>query len=141
MRLIGFNFTKINIEKLENSQGKLNITTNIDILSIEKTDTGSFELKDDVLAVEFVYFINYEPNFAKIEFKGNILLYMEPKQAKELLKSWKDKKLPDDVRISLFNIILSKSNIKALELENELNLPLHLPMPKLSKPKEENKSN
>jgi len=141
MRLIGFNFTKINIERLENSKEKLNITTNINIVSIEKTDTGSFELKDDVLAVEFTYFINYEPNFAKIEFKGNILLYMEPKQSKELLKSWEKKELPDDIRVSLFNIILSKSNIKALQLEDELNLPLHLPMPKLSKPKEENKTN
>ena len=134
---MGFNFTKVSIERLENSQGKINVNTNIDITSIEKADTGSFELKDDVLAVGFVYIINYEPNFAKIEFKGNILLYIEPKQAKELLKEWKDKKLSDDIRVFLFNLVLQKSNIKALELEEELNLPLHIPLPQLSRQNKE----
>lgn len=137
MRLIGFNFKKINIERFENYQGKLNITTNIDVSSIEKTETGSFGLKDEVIAVGFTYFINYEPHFAKIEFQGNILLYMEPKQSKELLKSWRDRKIPEDIKIALFNTILSKSNIKALELEDELNLPFHLQLPKFSKPEED----
>jgi hypothetical protein len=32
----------------------------------------------------------------------------------------------------MFNIVLKKSTIKALELEDELNLPYHIPIPKVS---------
>ena len=141
MRVLGFNFTKISIEKLENSNEKLNITTNVEFSSIEKAGSGPLELKEDVIVVGFTYFINYEPNFAKVEFKGNILLYMEPKQTKEMLKSWKDKQISDDIRIFLFNVILNKANVKAIQLEDELNLPFHLPMPRLSKQNKENKIN
>jgi len=53
--------------------------------------------------------------------------------AKEVLKGWKDKETTDDFRIFLFNIILRKSNIKALQLEDELALPPHIPLPSLNK--------
>ena len=36
-----------------------------------------------------------------------------------------------ELRMNLFNLILRKSNIKALELEDEMNLPLHIPFPPL----------
>ena len=39
------------------------------------------------------------------------------------------KKLEDDVRLKAYNMIFHKCNIKAFELEDEFNLPLHLKMP------------
>jgi hypothetical protein len=47
------------------------------------------------------------------------------------------KKIPDKMRVPIFNFIMSKCNIKALSLEDDLNLPYHIPMPRLEPPKED----
>ena len=44
---------------------------------------------------------------------------------------WKDKKMPDDFRNTLFNLILRKASLKALQLEEEMNLPIHMQLPTL----------
>ena len=46
-------------------------------------------------------------------------------------KDGSDKKIPEGIRIGLFNFIMSKCNVKALQLEDELGLPFHVPMPRL----------
>jgi len=137
MRLIGFNFTKISIKKLSNGLKDLKINTNININNIEKASTDIIKIKEDILSLKFEYELDYSPNIAKIEIEGNALLAVDSKISKEILKMWEDKKLPDDFRVSILNIIYKKSNIKAIELEEEMNLPTHIPMPVLSKPKEE----
>jgi hypothetical protein len=53
----------------------------------------------------------------------------ESKIIKDFIKQWKQKKLPEEHRILIFNVILKKSNLKAMQLEDELNLPLHIPLP------------
>jgi len=133
MRVIGFNFNKISIEKLNNKADKIKFNTKIDISSIEPLKTEVLKTKDELLKVDFTYSIIYEPDFAKIELAGTIILSVEAKIAKEVLKGWKDKETTEDFRIFLFNVILRKSNIKALQLEEELGLPLHLPFPSLNK--------
>ncbi len=130
---MGFNFTKINIERLGGSIENLKINTNIDISSIESANADFLKSKEEFVVVEFKYDINYEPNFAKIEFKGNMIVSMDSKQKKDLLKKWKDKKIPDDVQFFVFSVILRKVSVKALQLEDELNLPFHIPMPRISK--------
>jgi len=77
--------------------------------------------------------VDYSPGFAKGELEGKILIAVDPKIAKEILKQWKKKKMPEDFRLLLFNVILKKSSLKALYLEEELNLPLHMPMPSFKK--------
>lgn len=131
MKLIGFNFNKINIEKFLNKSQELKINTGIDISKISEIQTGVFKTNEGVLEVGFDYFINYEPNFAKIEFSGSLLVSIDPKMAKDVLKNWKDKKIPDGFRVDLFNLIMRKSSIRALEFEEEMNLPYHIPIPTL----------
>ena len=58
---------------------------------------------------------------------------VDPRIAREVLKGWKDKENLEEFRMFMFNVILRKSNIKALELEDELNLPPHIPLPSLNK--------
>jgi len=132
---MGFNFTKINVEKFSDKAEDLKLTTNINIEDLKEVKTASFKIKEDIIAVKFMYSINYEPQYAKIEMVGNVVFGVEPKQAREILKQWKDKKTPEEFRMVLFNTILRKTNIKALQLEEEMNLPLHMPMPSL-KPQE-----
>ena len=135
MRLMGFNFTKINIEKLENSKESLKINTNINILDIQKTDVDFIKSKEDFFIIKFKYTISYEPNFAKLEFEGNMVVSLDSKDSKNLMNDWKNHKISEEIQFSLFSIILRKSNVKALQLEDEMNLPFHIPMPRLSKQK------
>ncbi len=130
MRLIGFNFSKISAEKFKGKKGeKLKINTDMDIEDISKMEENLLKGKEEVIKVDFSYIINYNPNFAKIELKGTMLFSIDPKESKQLLKEWKKKKMPEDFRIGAFNIILKKASLKALEMEDELNLPYHVPMP------------
>jgi len=133
MRIVGFNFNKINIEKFSDKLEKLNIKTNIDISDIKSIDNNLLQTKDSLIGVKFIYTVNYEPSFAKIELAGTILFELEEKIAKEILKNWKEKTIPEDFKLILFNSILRKSNVKSLQLEDDMNLPLHISLPSLRK--------
>mgnify|MGYP001581842508 CR=1 FL=1 len=133
MRPVGFNFNKISIEKFKELGGELKFNTKIDISSISPLKSDLIKIKDEPIKIDFVYSILYEPEFAKLELAGTIILSVEPKIAREVLRGWKDKELNEDFRLFIFNIILRKANIKALSLEEELNLPPHIPLPTLSK--------
>jgi len=139
MRFIGFNFNKINIEKFNDKIENLKINTKINVSEIKNIKSDFFKTKEEIIEVKFAYFINYDPDFAKIELTGSVILSIEPKIVKDILKQWKDKKMSEDFRIMLFNIILRKSSLRALQLEDEMNLPLHMQLPSLKKQKDEEK--
>ncbi len=135
MRVIGFNFEKISAEKKKQPKGKLQINSNINIKDIkqEKIDV----VKDQpVLKLDFEFKVEYKPNIAHIKLEGLILMLVEKDESKNILKKWKKKKIPDDIRVPIFNLILTKSNLRALQLEEELNLPTHVPLPRI-RPKDE----
>ncbi len=136
MRIIGFNLTKILSERKDKPAQNLKIKSNIEISDVSK---DKIEItKQEILKIGFKFSIEYEPDFAKIELAGYLILIPEPDELKKILKSWKSKKVPDDIRIPLFNFIMTKCNIKAIPIEDELNLPLHIPMPSLKpQPKED----
>lgn len=131
MRIIGFNFKKIEVERKRDDPGKLEIKTNLDIQNIEKE---KIDIAGEILKFSFTYSINYEPGFAEIVFKGAILVIpTKPEDIKKTLKEWKKKKLSEDIRIPIFNFIMSKCNLKALQLEEDFALPLHIPLPQITK--------
>ena len=136
MRVVGFNFTKISIERLKEAAElteQLKINTQIDISELNEVKSHLLKTKDEIIEAKFMYGVDYSPGFAKGELEGKILIAVDPKIAKEILKQWKKKKMPEDFRLLLFNVILKKSSLKALYLEEELNLPLHMPMPSFKK--------
>lgn len=135
MRIIGFNLSKISAERKEKIDSKLEISQNINIQEISKEKVPFSE--DEVLKIKFNLFINYSNDFAKINFEGNLIILPDKNELKDFMKSWKDKKIPEESRIPLFNFIMNKCNIKALTLEDELNLPLHIPLPRINPQKKE----
>jgi len=137
MRLIGFNFNKIEIEKFKEQRENLEIKNNIEILDIKKAGYNILKLEGEVVVVSFQYILDYSQDIAKLELKGDIILEVDPKLSKEILEKWKNKEILGDFKIGIFNIILRKSNLKALQLEEEMNLPLHFSMPKISREKNE----
>jgi len=137
MNIVGFNFTKISIEKIKDNVEKPKIKTDIKILEIKQSKSGLLKTKEEIIEADFSYSVDYEQGYVNVSFAGRVFLSLEPKGAKEVLKQWKKKELPEDFRLLLFNIILRKSTLKALALEDELNLPLHVPLPSIKKQKEE----
>ncbi len=135
MQIIGFNLTKISIERKEKQQGKLEIKQNINIDEISKDEINISD--KEIIKINFTFSVNYSPDFAKVELTGQTVLLPEKEELKDIIKDWKKKQISDKFRVPLFNFIMGKCNIKALELEDELNLPLHVPMPRLSPKKEE----
>ena len=132
MRIIGFNLASILAERKEKVMEKVQINQNINIKDVTKEKIPISPTEG--LSVKFLFSVDYSEDFAKIEFNGSVLLLPEKEELKTFLKSWKDKKIPDEFKTPLFNFIMSKCNIKALNLEEELNLPHHVPMPRIEPP-------
>lgn len=139
MRLIGFNFTSIAAERKQTLQSGMNINTNIEFTDVQEEKVEM--LKDRTpLKISFSQVITYsspkdakkQEELAKISFGGSMLIAASSEDAKELLKSWKKKEVPNGVKIPLFNIILAKCSVKALQLQEELNLPFHPQLPRLT---------
>ena len=130
MRVIGFNLLKISVEKEEQQHKKVEIKQDIDIEDVSKEKVPFSN--EEIIKITFSFVVNYNPDFAKLELKGNVMVLPEKDELKDFLKSWKSKQIPEDKRINLFNFIMSKCNVRALDLEDQMNLPLHLPMPRLN---------
>lgn len=136
MRLVNFNFTKISIEKKKDTFKNLKISANIDVQDVQEVKQDIIKSNDDFLVVKFKYSINYSPDVALIDLQGRVLISADSKMAKEALKNWKDKKITEEFKIPLFNVIFRKAGLKALELEEEMGLPTHIQLPVLKGNKE-----
>ncbi len=133
MAIVGFEFTKINVQKKETAQGKINISNNVGITDIQKSDLELGKTKQSGIKFLFDYRSIYEPNYAKIELGGNILFLTDEKNGKEIIEGWeKEKKIKKDVAEKIINAILTKCNIQSIILSNTVNLPPPVPMPKVN---------
>ncbi len=135
MRLIGFNITHMDFEKKSDDLKDLKINVNTNILDLKEVHSDVFNSPEKMVAVKFDYSIEYTKDIALLKFEGTMILSLDEKLSKEVVESWKDKKVPEGFRLTVFNIILKKAGIKALQVEEEFNLPPHLPFPSF-KPKE-----
>ena len=134
MKLISFNFTKISIERLSDSLENIKINSKINIKDIELLDSS--KSNDGLIKITFSYHLEYAPKIANIDLEGRIVLVDAEEKIREISEKWKDKKMTEEFRIVLFNLILKKANLKAMVLEEELKLPLHVPLPSIKPQKE-----
>lgn len=130
--IVGFGFTKLSAEKIEKSQGKIDINNNVSVKDVVEDNLSLGKDKQSIVKLIFEFTSNYEPSVGKILFEGEVLYLEEPKKIKEILNSWKkDKKLQKEVMAGILNTILTKCNIQALILSQEVNLPPPIPMPRV----------
>jgi hypothetical protein len=134
IRLAGFRYLKINVERNEELKGDLKITPNINIRSIEKFKSENS--KQELLQVDFEFGIDYA-SLGKLDLAGKMFLVVDPKTMKESLEGWKNKKLDNEINLVILNTIMQKASLKALELEEEMNLPPHVQLPRLQLGKQE----
>ncbi|NMB66987.1 hypothetical protein GYA25_02935 [Candidatus Woesearchaeota archaeon] len=131
LKILNFSFKKISIEKYKEDFKELKIQNKLDIISITPIKNSLLKIKEDLLNVKFSYILDYNPEIAKLEIEGNLFIAVNPKDYKSILKDWENQKLDDQLKFSLFNFIFKKVNIKALNLEEELGLPFHIPFPSI----------
>jgi hypothetical protein len=132
--LLGFIYTKICVEKNPNFKGKLEIKPSINIASIEKQALTL--LKQDSIKIKFSFGIKYT-ELADLNLNGEVILKTDSKTQKEILTGWKDKSLNPELQTLILNIIMQKASLKAIQLEEEMNLPIHIKIPKLEISKKE----
>ncbi|MBT4165842.1 hypothetical protein HOE04_02275 [archaeon] len=137
MKIIGYNLIKISIERKEDLQGELKIDQNIDIQDIQK-ETVPISA-ESAIKIKFRFTIDYSNDSAKLAFEGFLVVLPDKEELNKFLDAWKNKQLPEDHKIPLFNFIMSKCNVKALALEDDLALPTHIQMPRIS-PQQETKN-
>lgn len=133
MKLLGFNFTKIKAEKTQNKFEELKISNKIDILDIKEETQDLIKTDDNLVSIDFSYELAYEEDIAKIFLEGTLLLGLDKKLFDEVIKEWKNKETPEEFRFNVLNIVLRRSTLKVLELENELNIPFHIQFPAFKK--------
>jgi len=149
MKIIGFNFTKISAEKssAELKQGA-KIDANINFLDVKKEDILLSEKDSEALRVLFNFSVKYSnqdeeaekksgeksENNGEVSFKGFFILTVSNEEAKAILKDWKKQEISEFIRVPLFNFILRRCSVRAMQLEEELGLPLHVPLPQISAP-------
>lgn len=133
MPIIGYYYDKILMEKNKKVESDLEIKNKVQITDIEESDMPFKEKGRSTLKFKFNFELLFEPKIGKIVFNGHVLFMEDEKTIKDILKSYKkDKKLPQELTLQILNTILYKAHLKALDLGNELNLPAHLPIPKIS---------
>ena len=140
MTVIGFNFTKIDVEKKEGVTGKINIKNNVSIKDVveQPLDLGTGKQKAIKFVFEFVS--NYQTGLGHISLLGDIVYIADDKETKSILGEWKkSKKVEKEVMSKILNTILNKCNIEALILSQKVNLPSPIPLPQVSRDQGERK--
>jgi hypothetical protein len=126
LKLIGSKFIKIKAEKKLDFNNKFELKTNIKIISLEKLQNSKNSLK-----LSYGFDVKYG-ELGEIKLIGIIYLTGNSKIIKELLKIKEKKKYNTPEFITITNLVIKKASIKALELEEELGLPIHIKLPNIS---------
>ena len=73
MKIVGFNFKKITVERKGDSAKGLNINLNAEVKNIEKKTAEIFK-NQDTLMFDYEFKVDYEPNFANLLMEGTIFV-------------------------------------------------------------------
>ncbi len=132
MTVVGFNFQKLVAERNPKVSGKINIKNNANIKEVEETDLALGVSKQKGVKFVFEFASKYEPGLGNITLTGDVLYLADDKKVAEIMKEWKkEKKVPKDVTEEVLNSVLSRCNIQALILSQDVNLPPPIPLPKV----------
>ena len=94
----------------------------------------------NAVLISFEFNVAYEPKIADIDISGNVLYMTE--EAKSIISEWKKtKKLSNEkMTYDVVNTILTKCDVKSLQLSEEMNLPPAIKLPRVVPKEEKDKS-
>ena len=131
MPIVGFNFTKTNGERTEQFTIDKKIKSDLKISKVEK-EKLSLGGSGDVARFEFEFSVEYQ-DCGEMVLGGNVLYMDEPEKIKEIIESWEKKKKTDEnVMNQVLNTVLFRCNIKALNVSQDLGLPPHFRLPRVT---------
>lgn len=132
MAIVGFSFTKVHAERSKAPEGQVNVKNNVKIDDVKETEMQVGEQKQRVVNINFTYTSQYNPEIGNIELSGELIYMNESSVIDEVINGWQnDSKIPEKVMTPVVNNILSRSNILALSLTREVNLPPQLKLPRV----------
>lgn len=136
MPIVGFNFTKMHVERNGKLDPKDKIANAVNLISIEEEKMPFSEGKG-LLRMDFQFDVNYG-KAGKMGLNGSVLYLEDPKKTKEIIEEWeKGRKIDPKLSTEIFNTILFKCNIKSLQLADDVNLPAHFRIPLIRQKSEE----
>ncbi len=131
MATIGFNFTKMLVERKPATGTKISVANNISVVNVDQQKLAVAG-GSNVLAVGFRFELKYNPEIGHILLEGTVLELVSEEHLKENLASWKEKKmLKRDMLGHIMQVILARCQIQGIILAKELNLPSPIPLPKI----------
>ena len=131
--IVNFLLEKISVEKKKDVTGNVEVKNNAKITDLKEQTIDALGNKQNALNVHFSFNIIYEPNLASILIEGKIIDVPDEKDKKEILATWKkEAKIDPKFSSPWMNAILARCNVKALSLGNDVNLPPHIPFPRLA---------
>ena len=131
MRYAGLRLQKIEGEKFEEpSGGNISVNSNFNLGKVKKESDLTKDSDKPVFSFEFTYTVKYE-EFAKISFKGLIYIEIEDKKMIKELEEEDAKVADDDLRKLILDVVLARTHVESLHLEEKLNLPFHIQSPKV----------
>jgi hypothetical protein len=132
MAVIGFHYTKMLAEKKKSISGKVNVNSNIVVTNIKEAKiTGDTKQKGAEFSFKFE--TKYDPAIGTIELEGALVYLGEGDKVKDILEHWStDKKLAPEIIEEVYNYVLARCNIETLMLGKDMQLPPHIPLPKIT---------
>ncbi|HLD10931.1 MAG TPA: hypothetical protein VJB89_02525 [Candidatus Nanoarchaeia archaeon] len=131
MPIVGFNFTRINIEKKDKMNSGERINSNINITSVEQ-EKLNLKPSEEILRFNFEFTVDYS-SAGEAKLNGYVVYLDSPDKIKDYLASWEENKtINPETLSSILNTILFKCNIKTLNLSQEVNLPPHIQLPRVT---------
>lgn len=132
MAVIAFNFNKLNAERKDSPKGNIKVGNNVSIKDVTTTSLNFGTNKEKGLKYIYAFTSKFEPDVGSIHIEGDVLAIEDSKKVDEIVKEWKkSKKVKKEVLTPIINLILSKCNIKALNLSQDVNLPAPIKLPRV----------
>ena len=132
MRYAGLRLQKIEAEKFkEPVGGNINVGSNFNLGTVEKEADFTKEPSKPVFSFEFTYSIKYD-EFAAISFKGIVYVEVDDKKLISSLEKEGARVGDNDLRKFILDIVLAKTHVESLHLEEKLGLPFHIQSPRVT---------
>jgi hypothetical protein len=123
---MGFGFDKIHIEKKTDVPKGQEIKNRVNITSLKESKLILGSEEKTSLVIFFEYTVDYK-NSGNLALAGHIFYFETSEKIKEIVTQWETKKTaPQDFARTIYGYIFAKTNLKALQLEEEVGLPQHI---------------
>ena len=137
MKILGFAFTKMHADRKEKFDFRSSKNISIDFLDITKENIEVMK-SNFIYNIHFKYSVSYlepeskkEKTQAEVILEGLVTIDLDKNEDKEFSKTYKKKEMSNQIKETVFNFLLRKCTPKALDLEDQLNLPSHIVIPQV----------